>query len=211
MIRRPPRSTLFPYTTLFRSRRAACAARAVDGHRKHISNHSELGAFWFADPDSVYRGNWQAYGHCRAGAVRTSADFPKHLCGAQRDASGGARSRRSHGHDLGANSISCALSAGAHEIEFAPRSCPWLRRQILFRVRFPLALSVILAGIRTATVITIGVATIAAEIGAGGLGTFVFRGVALVSDSLILAGAMPAALLALLSDCLLGLLERRFM
>jgi len=81
--------------------------------------------------------------------------------------------------------------------------------QILFRVRFPLALSVILAGIRTATVITIGVATIAAEIGAGGLGTFVFRGVALVSDSLILAGAMPAALLALLSDCLLGLLERR--
>lgn len=81
--------------------------------------------------------------------------------------------------------------------------------QILFRVRFPLALSVILAGIRTATVITIGVATIAAEIGAGGLGTFIFRGVALVSDSLILAGAMPAALLALLVDFLLGLLERR--
>lgn len=81
--------------------------------------------------------------------------------------------------------------------------------QILFRVRFPLALSVILAGIRTATIITIGVATIAAEIGAGGLGTFIFRGVALVSDSLILAGAMPAALLALLADFLLGLLERR--
>jgi osmoprotectant transport system permease protein len=81
--------------------------------------------------------------------------------------------------------------------------------QILFRVRVPLALSVILAGIRTATVITIGVATIAAEIGAGGLGTFIFRGVALVSDSLILAGAMPAALLALLADFLLGLLERR--
>ena len=81
--------------------------------------------------------------------------------------------------------------------------------QILFRVRFPLALSVILAGIRTATIITIGVATIAAEIGAGGLGTFIFRGVALVSDSLILAGALPAALLALLADFLLGLLERR--
>ena len=81
--------------------------------------------------------------------------------------------------------------------------------QILFRVRVPLALSVILAGIRTATVITIGIATIAAEIGAGGLGTFIFRGVALVSDSLILAGAMPAALLALLADFLLGLLERR--
>lgn len=81
--------------------------------------------------------------------------------------------------------------------------------QILFRVRFPLALSVILAGIRTATIITIGIATIAAAIGAGGLGTFIFRGVALVSDSLILAGAIPAALLALIADFLLGLLERR--
>jgi osmoprotectant transport system permease protein len=81
--------------------------------------------------------------------------------------------------------------------------------QILFRVRFPLALGVILAGIRTATIITIGIATIAAAIGAGGLGTFIFRGVALVSDSLILAGAIPAALLALLADFLLGLLERR--
>jgi len=69
--------------------------------------------------------------------------------------------------------------------------------------------SVILAGIRTATIITIGVATIAAAIGAGGLGTFIFRGVALVSDALILAGAIPAALLALLADFFLGLLERR--
>jgi len=83
------------------------------------------------------------------------------------------------------------------------------RTQILFRVRFPLALAVILAGIRTATIITIGVATIAAAIGAGGLGTFIFRGVALVSDALILAGAIPAALLALVADFLLGLLERR--
>jgi osmoprotectant transport system permease protein len=83
------------------------------------------------------------------------------------------------------------------------------RAQILWRVRFPLALAVILAGIRTATIITIGVATIAAAIGAGGLGTFIFRGVALVSDSLILAGAIPAALLAILADFLLGLLERR--
>jgi osmoprotectant transport system permease protein len=83
------------------------------------------------------------------------------------------------------------------------------RAQILFRVRFPLALAVILAGIRTATIITIGVATVAAAIGAGGLGTFIFRGVALVSDSLILAGAIPAALLALLADFLLGLLERK--
>jgi len=81
--------------------------------------------------------------------------------------------------------------------------------QILFRVRLPLATSFILAGIRTATVITIGVATIAAAIGAGGLGTFIFRGVAMVSDAVILAGAIPAAVLALLADFLLGLLERR--
>jgi osmoprotectant transport system permease protein len=81
--------------------------------------------------------------------------------------------------------------------------------QIMIRVRLPLALSVILAGIRTATVITIGVATIAAAIGAGGLGTFIFRGVAMVSDAVILAGAIPAALLAILADVSLGLLERR--
>ncbi|HWZ97632.1 MAG TPA: ABC transporter permease [Candidatus Dormibacteraeota bacterium] len=81
--------------------------------------------------------------------------------------------------------------------------------QILLRVRFPLGLSVILAGVRTATVITIGVATIAAAIGAGGLGTFIFRGVAMVSDVVILAGAIPAALLALAADAALGLLERR--
>jgi osmoprotectant transport system permease protein len=81
--------------------------------------------------------------------------------------------------------------------------------QILWRVRLPLARPVILAGIRTATIITIGVATIAAAIGAGGLGTFIFRGVAMVSDAVILAGAIPAALLAILADLLLGWLERR--
>ena len=83
------------------------------------------------------------------------------------------------------------------------------RGQIMFRVRFPLALSVILAGVRTATILTIGVATIAAAIGAGGLGSFIFRGVALVNDALLLAGAIPAALLAILADFLLGLVERR--
>jgi len=81
-------------------------------------------------------------------------------------------------------------------------------RQILWHVRLPLALPVILAGIRTATVITIGVATIAAAIGAGGLGTFIFRGVAMVSDAVILAGAIPAALLAIAADLLLSALER---
>jgi osmoprotectant transport system permease protein len=81
--------------------------------------------------------------------------------------------------------------------------------QILWRVRLPLALSIILAGIRTSTIITIGVATIAAAIGAGGLGTFIFRGVAMVNDAVILAGAIPAALLAIVADGLLALLERR--
>lgn len=82
--------------------------------------------------------------------------------------------------------------------------------QVMFRVRLPLAKSFILAGIRTALVITIGIATIAAAIGAGGLGTFIFRGVAMVSNVVILAGAIPAAILALLADYSLGFLERRW-
>ena len=81
--------------------------------------------------------------------------------------------------------------------------------QLMLRVRLPLATSYILAGVRTATVITIGIATIAAAIGAGGLGTFIFRGVAMVSNIVILAGAIPAAVLALLADYLLGILERK--
>src|SRR6202035_2528623 len=75
--------------------------------------------------------------------------------------------------------------------------------QILTRVRLPLALGIILAGIRTATVITTGVSTIAAAIGAAVLGTFIFRGVAMVSDAMILAGAPPAALLVILADVFL--------
>jgi osmoprotectant transport system permease protein len=81
-------------------------------------------------------------------------------------------------------------------------------RQLLWQVELPLALPVIMAGVRVATVVSVGVATIAAAIGAGGLGVFIFRGVAMVDNQLILAGALPAALLALLADWLLGLLER---
>ena len=81
--------------------------------------------------------------------------------------------------------------------------------QRLFKVELPLASSVILAGIRTATVTCVGVATIAAAIGAGGLGELIFRGVASVDNGLVLAGAVPAALLALVADALLGWLERR--
>lgn len=82
-------------------------------------------------------------------------------------------------------------------------------RQLLWRVEIPLARSVILAGVRIALVVSIGTATIAAAIGAGGLGVFIFRGVAMVDNALILAGAVPAALLALLADFLLGALERK--
>lgn len=82
-------------------------------------------------------------------------------------------------------------------------------RQLLTKVELPLALGVIIAGVRVATVISVGVATIAAAIGAGGLGEFIFRGVAMVNNQLILAGAIPAALLALLADVSLGVLERR--
>ncbi|UCC49788.1 MAG: ABC transporter permease [Gemmatimonadota bacterium] len=83
-------------------------------------------------------------------------------------------------------------------------------RQLLLMVEIPLAFGVILAGIRVATVIGVGVATIAAAIGAGGLGVFIFRGVAMVNNTLILAGAVPAALIALVADFLLGRLERHF-
>jgi len=82
--------------------------------------------------------------------------------------------------------------------------------QRLVKVELPLAASFILAGLRTATVTCIGVATIAAAVGAGGLGELIFRGVASVDNRLILAGGVPAALLALLLDAVLGLLERRF-
>ena len=80
--------------------------------------------------------------------------------------------------------------------------------QLLWHVELPLASPVILAGVRVATVITIGVATIAAAIGAGGLGEFIFRGIAMVDNGVILAGAIPAALMALLADFLLGGVEK---
>jgi osmoprotectant transport system permease protein len=83
-------------------------------------------------------------------------------------------------------------------------------RQRLLKVELPLAASFIFAGLRTATVTCIGIATIAAAVGAGGLGELIFRGVASVDNRLVLAGAVPAALLALIADAALGLLERRF-
>lgn len=90
----------------------------------------------------------------------------------------------------------------------AARGMGMTDRQLLWQVQLPLSLGVIIAGIRVATVISVGLATIAAAIGAGGLGELIFRGLAMVSDSVILAGAIPAALLALLADFALGRLER---
>lgn len=77
------------------------------------------------------------------------------------------------------------------------------RLQTLVMVELPLALPVIMAGIRTATVITIGVATLATFVGAGGLGDLIYRGITMQNNPLILAGAIPAALLAILADFIL--------
>ena len=82
------------------------------------------------------------------------------------------------------------------------------RRQLLYKIQLPLAMPVMLAGIRTATVINVGVATLAAYIAAGGLGEFIFGGIALNNTNMILAGAIPAALLAILFDGILALLQR---
>src|ERR1044071_7133510 len=83
-------------------------------------------------------------------------------------------------------------------------------RQVLFQVELPLAMSVILTGVRVAVVITIGVAIIAAEVGAGGLGEFIFRGLRLNDNRLLLAGAVPSAAMALVADFGFGLIEKRF-
>jgi osmoprotectant transport system permease protein len=84
------------------------------------------------------------------------------------------------------------------------------RGQILRMVELPLAAPTIISGLRIATVTTVGTATIAAAIGAGGLGVFIFRGIASVDKLQILAGALPAAALALLADGALGWLEKRW-
>lgn len=83
-------------------------------------------------------------------------------------------------------------------------------RQVLFQVELPLAMSVILTGVRVAVVITIGVAIIAAEVGAGGLGEYIFRGLRLNDNRLLLAGAVPSAAMALVADFGFGVIERRF-
>lgn len=93
-------------------------------------------------------------------------------------------------------------------IKEAGRGMGMTSGQLLFQVELPLAGSVIFAGIRIAMVLSIGTATIAAAIGAGGLGEFIFRGLSTVNNTLILAGAIPAAFLALLADAVLGWIEK---
>ena len=82
--------------------------------------------------------------------------------------------------------------------------------QVLRQVELPLAMGVIVTGIRVATVIAVGVTTIAAAVGAGGLGVYIFRGLRQYDNNLLIAGALSAALLALAADSLLGLVERQF-
>ena len=90
----------------------------------------------------------------------------------------------------------------------AGRGMAMTDRQLLFQVQLPLALGVIIAGVRVATVVSVGVATVAAAVGAGGLGEYIFRGLAMVNNQLILAGAIPAAALALFADVGFGFIER---
>jgi osmoprotectant transport system permease protein len=104
---------------------------------------------------------------------------------------------------------SAGITGVDRAVREAARGMGMTDRQILFQVELPLSFSTMLAGIRIATVLTIGIATIAAAVGAGGLGEFIFRGLAMVNNQLILAGAIPAALLALAADFVLGVLERR--
>lgn len=101
------------------------------------------------------------------------------------------------------------LSGVDRAVVEAARGMGMTSRQMLWQVEIPLSLGVILAGIRVATVICVGVTTIAAAIGAGGLGMYIFRGVAMVDNQVILAGAIPAAVLAVLADVSLGWAERR--
>jgi len=101
------------------------------------------------------------------------------------------------------------ISGVDRAVIMAARGMGLTESQLLFKVQLPLAASVILAGVRIAIVISIGLATIAAAIGAGGLGELIFRGLAMVNNAVILAGAIPAAIMALAADTLLGWLEKR--
>ncbi|MDQ2869143.1 MAG: ABC transporter permease [Acidobacteriota bacterium] len=103
----------------------------------------------------------------------------------------------------GIRSVDPAVGEAADGLGMTPR-------QRLWWVEIPLSLPVVLGGIRIATVVAIGIATIAAAVGAGGLGVLIYRGIATVDNRLILAGAVPAACLAVAADVLLGAAEKRW-
>jgi osmoprotectant transport system permease protein len=105
------------------------------------------------------------------------------------------------------NTYTGVVGVDAAAIE-AARGMGMRERQILFRVTIPQALPVLMAGVRTATVLCVGVTTVAALIGAGGLGSFIFRGIAMLNTRMILAGAVPAGALALVLDLVLAGVER---
>lgn len=105
------------------------------------------------------------------------------------------------------NTYTGIIGIDKHIIE-AAKALGMDKAQILFKIEFPLAMPVILAGIRTATVINVGVATLASYIAAGGLGEFIFGGISLNNTNMILAGAIPAALLAIVLDALLALVQK---
>lgn len=94
-------------------------------------------------------------------------------------------------------------------IREAARGMGMSRSQILFKVEIPLAISVIMGGVRIATVTGIGIATIATLIGAGGLGQLIYQGIGMMNNEMIFAGAICSALLALLADLILGLVEKK--
>jgi osmoprotectant transport system permease protein len=105
------------------------------------------------------------------------------------------------------NTYTGVVGVDAAAVE-AARGMGMRERQILLRVTIPQALPVLMAGVRTATVLCVGVTTVAALIGAGGLGSFIFRGIAMLNTRMILAGAVPAGALALALDLGLAGVER---
>ncbi|MCK1997602.1 ABC transporter permease [Psychrobacillus psychrodurans] len=91
----------------------------------------------------------------------------------------------------------------------AGRGMGMTKSQLLWQIEFPLALPFIMAGIRTATVLTVGIATLATFVGAGGLGDVIYRGLQSYNNSLVLAGALPVAVLAILFDLILKWIEKK--
>lgn len=106
------------------------------------------------------------------------------------------------------NTYTGIISVDSSIIE-AGRGMGMTRSQILRQIEFPLALPFIMAGIRTATVLTVGIATLATFVGAGGLGDVIYRGLQSYNNSLVLAGALPVALLAISFDLLLKWVEKK--